>query len=115
MLLVGVPNTCHASVQADGISIEAAGLRGLPQLFLVEIERATGKKIAAVSPQETLHGGDVLWFAGVLESVASLRKIPGKIWLESVSQIFSVLPVFIRVRSSCDDMPWFKYRFEASW
>lgn len=53
-------------------------MRGLPQLFLVEVERANGKKLAAVSPQETLHGGDILWFAGDLEGVASLQKIPGK-------------------------------------
>lgn len=77
-VIVSIPDSLNPPGQADGITIEAAGLRGLPQLFLVEIERATGKKIAAVSPQEVLHGGDVLWFAGVLESVASLRKIPGK-------------------------------------
>ncbi|GMH35609.1 hypothetical protein BSKO_03477 [Bryopsis sp. KO-2023] len=61
----------------ENCSIEKAGLRGLPQLFLVEIERVTGQRIPAASPEEVLQGGDVLWFAGVLESVASLRKIPG--------------------------------------
>ena len=39
--------------------------------------RALGHSIPAVSPEEELEGGAVLWFAGVLESVASLRKIPG--------------------------------------
>lgn len=58
-------------------TIEKANLRGLPQLYLVEIERATGHRIPAVSPTEVLEAGDVLWFTGVLESVASLRKIPG--------------------------------------
>eukprot|EP00210_Caulerpa_lentillifera_P002468 g2366.t1 len=58
-------------------TIEKANLRGLPQLYLVEIERATGHRIPAVSPTEVLKAGDVLWFTGVLESVASLRKIPG--------------------------------------
>lgn len=66
------------SLQLDNLSIESAGLRGLPQLFLVEIERETGKRIPAAAPEEVLYGGDVLWFAGVLESVASLRKIPGQ-------------------------------------
>ena len=58
-------------------SIEKAGLRGLHQLYLVEIERRTGHRIPAVSPTEILEAGDVLWFSGVLESVASLRKIAG--------------------------------------
>lgn len=58
-------------------SIEKAGLRGLPQLYLVEIERTSGHRIPAVSPTEILEAGDVLWFTGVLESVASLRKIAG--------------------------------------
>lgn len=60
-------------------TIEKANLRGLPQLYLVEIERATGHRIPAVSPTEVLEARDVLWFTGVLESVASLRKIPGLI------------------------------------
>eukprot|EP00803_Ostreobium_quekettii_P006321 evm.model.scf_164.7 EVM.evm.TU.scf_164.7 scf_164:94260-120106(+) len=60
-----------------GKTVEKAGLRGLPQLFLVEIERTSGRRIPAVPPDEKLQDDDILWFAGVLESVASLRKIPG--------------------------------------
>jgi di/tricarboxylate transporter len=59
-----------------GSSIESAGLRHLPGLYLVEIER-DGESIAAVSPETILRAGDILVFVGVLESVVDLRKIRG--------------------------------------
>ena len=59
-----------------GKSVEAAGLRQLPGLYLAEIDRA-GRIIPAVSPQETLLGGDRLLFVGVVESVVDLQKIRG--------------------------------------
>jgi di/tricarboxylate transporter len=59
-----------------GKSIEAAGLRHLPGLFLAEIERE-GVVIPAVSPQEILHGGDRLLFVGNVDSVVELQKIRG--------------------------------------
>jgi di/tricarboxylate transporter len=59
-----------------GSTIEGAGLRHLPGLYLVEIER-DGEAIAAVSPETKLRAGDVLVFVGVLESVVDLRKIRG--------------------------------------
>ncbi|WP_425616638.1 SLC13 family permease [Anatilimnocola sp. NA78] len=59
-----------------GKSIENAGLRHLPGLFLAEIERE-GVVIPAVSPQEILHGGDRLLFVGNVESVVELQKIRG--------------------------------------
>ena len=57
-------------------TIEAAGLRHLPGLFLAEIHRE-GVKIAAVSPQETLAEGDRLLFVGAIESVRDLYRIRG--------------------------------------
>lgn len=62
--------------QLTGKSIENAGLRHLPGLFLAEIERE-GVVIPAVSPQEILHGGDHLMFVGNVESVVELQKIRG--------------------------------------
>ncbi len=62
--------------QLTGKSIENAGLRHLPGLFLAEIERE-GVVIPAVSPQEILHGGDRLMFVGNVESVVELQKIRG--------------------------------------
>ncbi|WP_254513432.1 SLC13 family permease [Anatilimnocola floriformis] len=60
----------------SGKSIEAAGLRHLPGLFLAEIERE-GVVIPAVSPLEILHGGDRLLFVGNVDSVVELQKIRG--------------------------------------
>jgi di/tricarboxylate transporter len=60
----------------DGKSIEDAGLRQLPGMYLVEVDRA-GHILPAVSPKTTLRGGDRLLFAGVVESVLDLRKIRG--------------------------------------
>ena len=56
-----------------GKSIEEAGLRHLPGLFLARIERA-GEEIAPVAPRERLCGGDHLVFAGVLDSVVDLAE-----------------------------------------
>lgn len=60
-----------------GKTIESAGLRGLPDVFLVAIERANGTMLHAVPPTEVLESGDVLWFAGGTNAVISLRKVPG--------------------------------------
>ena len=59
-----------------GQSIENAGLRHLPGLFLAEIDR-DGSVIPAVSPQEMLRGGDRLLFVGAVESVVELHRIRG--------------------------------------
>lgn len=59
-----------------GQTVEEAGLRHLPGLFLVEIERE-GDVMPAVAPDTKLRQGDVLLFAGVVESVVDLRKIRG--------------------------------------
>ena len=59
-----------------GKSIEEAGLRSLPQLFLAEVERGD-RIIPAVGPEEVLQGGDRLVFVGVVESVVDLNKIRG--------------------------------------
>ncbi|MGD9632357.1 MAG: SLC13 family permease [Pirellulales bacterium] len=59
-----------------GKSIEEAGLRHLPGLFLARIDRF-GEEITPVSPRERLLGGDRLVFAGVLDSVVDLTKMRG--------------------------------------
>ncbi|MFP4062928.1 MAG: SLC13 family permease [Halochromatium sp.] len=72
--------TTEMLVSADsplaGKSIEAAGLRQLPGLFLAEIER-DGQIMPAVSPQVLLAAGDRLVFAGILDSVVDLHRIRG--------------------------------------
>ena len=59
-----------------GRTIEAAGLRHLHGLFLMEIDR-NGHVIAAVAPTERLQAGDRLVFVGVIDSVIELQKIRG--------------------------------------
>lgn len=60
----------------EGKSIEQAGLRQLPGLYLIEIER-DGHVLTAVPPHERLHGCDRLVFVGIVESVIDLQRIAG--------------------------------------
>jgi len=60
----------------SGKSIEAAGLRQLPGMFLIEIDRQR-QIMPAVSSYEVLRDGDRLVFAGVIESVVDLQKTQG--------------------------------------
>ncbi|MDE2460069.1 MAG: SLC13 family permease [Gammaproteobacteria bacterium] len=60
----------------ENLTIKEAGLRQLPGLFLVEIER-TGKILPAIGPEERLQGGDRLVFAGITSSVVDLQRIKG--------------------------------------
>ena len=62
--------------ELDGKTIEAAHLRGLPGLFLIEIDR-DGEILPAVAASVQLHTGDRLVFTGVVDSVVDLQKIPG--------------------------------------
>ena len=59
-----------------GRTIEEAGLRHLPGLFLMEIERGSNS-LPAVSPQERLEARDRLIFTGLTESIVDLQKIRG--------------------------------------
>ncbi len=59
-----------------GQSIEAAGLRQLPGMYLMEIDRE-GDILAAVGPHERLRANDRLVFVGIVESVVELQKIRG--------------------------------------
>ncbi|MEE8118624.1 MAG: SLC13 family permease [Gammaproteobacteria bacterium] len=60
----------------ESLTVEEAGLRHLPGLYLAEIDR-DGQIIAAVGPDEKLKGGDRLVFAGITESIVDLQKIKG--------------------------------------
>lgn len=59
-----------------GKSIEEAGLRHLPGLYLMEIHRGN-QLIAMVSPSEVLKSGDQLVFVGMVESIVDVQRIPG--------------------------------------
>jgi di/tricarboxylate transporter len=59
-----------------GRSIEQAGLRNLPGLFLARVDRGE-TSIVAVDPDERLRADDVLSFVGNLESVVDLQRTRG--------------------------------------
>ena len=72
--------TAEMMVEQDsplqGCSIEKAGLRSLPGLFLAEIERNEAI-LPAVEPRERLEANDRLIFVGAIESVVDLHRIRG--------------------------------------
>ena len=59
-----------------GASVEAAGLRHLPGLFLVEIERGR-RVITPVNPEVVIQAEDRLVFAGVVSTIVDLQRIRG--------------------------------------
>jgi len=66
----------EADSPLENCSIEKAGLRSLPGLFLAEIER-DGVILPAVEPRERLLANDRLIFVGAIESVVDLHRIRG--------------------------------------
>ena len=60
----------------SGKSIEKAGLRNLPGLYVVEIIR-NQLIIPAVSPKEVLQDGDRLIFIGMIDSIVDLHRLRG--------------------------------------
>lgn len=57
-------------------SVEAAGLRNLQGVFLVQIERS-GELMAPVSPETVLRASDRLAFAGRVDMVVDLQRMRG--------------------------------------
>ena len=70
-----------------GMTIEDAGLRHLPGMYLLEIERGS-QILPAVGPQERLQGKDRLVFVGIVESVVDLQKIRGLV--PATDQVFNL-------------------------
>jgi len=72
--------TVEMIVQPDspliGKTIEEAGLRHLPGLFLSEIDR-DGQILSAVSPHIKLEAKDQLIFAGAIDSIVDLQRFQG--------------------------------------
>jgi di/tricarboxylate transporter len=66
----------EANSPLAGKSIEAAGLRHLPGLFLIEIVR--GEQIfPAASPKQVLQEQDQLVFVGIVDSIVDLHRLRG--------------------------------------
>jgi K+/H+ antiporter YhaU regulatory subunit KhtT len=70
-----------------GKRVEEAGLRQLPGLFLIEIER-DGQLISPVTPQDMLAANDQLIFVGIAESIVDLQKMRGL--KPATKQIFKI-------------------------
>jgi di/tricarboxylate transporter len=59
-----------------GQTVEAAGLRHLPGLFLIEINRG-GDILTPVAPTDMIHADDRLVFTGIVATIVDMEKIPG--------------------------------------
>jgi di/tricarboxylate transporter len=70
-----------------GRTIEQAGLRHLPGLYLMEIDRED-QVLPAVSSSVALRERDRLVFAGIVESVVDLRRIRGLV--PATNQVFKL-------------------------
>jgi di/tricarboxylate transporter len=70
-----------------GRTIEEAGLRHLPSMYLAEVDRR-GEIIAAVSPALRLEAEDRLIFVGIVDAVVELQRIRGL--LPATNQVFKL-------------------------
>ncbi|WP_295405310.1 SLC13 family permease [uncultured Thiocystis sp.] len=59
-----------------GKTIEGAGLRHLPGMYLLELER-DGEVLPAIAPHQRLQANDRLVFVGVVDSVLDLQRFRG--------------------------------------
>ena len=82
-----------------GQTVAAAGLRHLPGLFLIEIDR-DGTLIAPVAPDDVIHAHDRLVFTGVVSSIVELERIPGLV--PAVDPAYEVAPRQQRRRRLCE-------------
>jgi len=65
-------------------TVEGAGLRQLPGLYLIEIDRR-GSALSPVKPDEVIESGDRLIFTGIVDTIVDLKKIPGLIPAEDAT------------------------------
>jgi di/tricarboxylate transporter len=71
----------------DGRTVEEAGLRHLPGLYLAGLERQ-GEAVVAVGPEQTLRASDRLVFVGVVDSIVDLRRVNGL--MPATDQVFKL-------------------------
>lgn len=82
-----------------GQTVETAGLRALPGLFLIEIDR-NGATIAPVGPDDVIQSGDRLIFTGIVSSIVELEQIPGLV--PAADPSYEVTPAKQRGRLLCE-------------
>jgi di/tricarboxylate transporter len=83
----------------EGKKVGDAGLRHLPGLFLIEIDR-DGTIIGPVDPQEELQANDRLVFTGVVSTIVDLERIPGLV--PAADATYDVAPEKRRGRQLCE-------------
>lgn len=82
-----------------GQTVEHAGLRQLPGLFLIEIDR-DGQTIGPVGPDDVIMANDRLVFTGIVSSIIELEKIAGLIPVTDPG--YEVSPRKQRQRQLCE-------------
>jgi di/tricarboxylate transporter len=82
-----------------GKAIGDAGLRHLPGLFLIEIDR-DGESIGPVGPDEVILANDRLVFTGIVSTIVDLEKIPGLV--PAADARYEVSPEKQRGRRLCE-------------
>jgi len=82
-----------------GRTIGEAGLRHLPGLFLIEIDR-NGHIIGPVGPEEVIQANDRLVFTGIVSTIVDLEKIPGLV--PAADARYEVSPEKQRGRQLCE-------------
>lgn len=82
-----------------GESVAEAGLRQLPGLYLIEIDRE-GKILAPVGPDETIEANDRLVFTGIVSSIIELERTAGLVPVADPA--YEVSPVRQRGRRLCE-------------
>jgi di/tricarboxylate transporter len=82
-----------------GKNIGEGGLRQLPGLFLIEIDR-NGAVIGPVRPEEVIQANDQLVFTGVVSTIVDLEKIPGLV--PAADAHYEVSPVKQWGRQLCE-------------
>jgi di/tricarboxylate transporter len=82
-----------------GRTVEEAGLRQLPGLFLIEIDR-DGSIIGPVGPEDVIQANDRLVFTGIVSTIVDLEKIPGLV--PAADARYEVSPQRRRGRLLCE-------------
>ncbi len=83
----------------NGQTVEKAGLRQLPGLFLIEIDRG-GETLGPVKPEDVIYAEDRLVFTGVVSSIIELEKIAGLVPVADPG--YEVSPKQRRTRRLCE-------------
>ena len=75
-----IPMRVVAGGALDGKTIRGVDLVNTPGLFLTAMQEGGAKGVTkTVDPETILRGEDVLWFAGDMSGMQTLRRIPGMV------------------------------------